>query len=88
MTAMLIAASVFVSHVSAARLDLRNVDIAKPTRVEADDTRRWLADRLASDPADTMAEELDEHAALPRLRAAAIDLIAATRAYERACLRV
>jgi uncharacterized membrane protein YccC len=88
MTAMLVAASVFVSHVSAARLDLRNVDIAKPTREDADDTRRWLAGRLASDPADTMAEQPDEDAPLARLRAAAIDLIGAARTYERACVRV
>jgi uncharacterized membrane protein YccC len=87
MTTMLISATVFAGHLSAARLDLRHPDpdASAPTWNEAEATREWLVSKLASGA----AEEEDLEASnfegpFSRLRAAAIGLINAARAYERA----
>jgi uncharacterized membrane protein YccC len=87
MAAMLIAASVFVAHLSAARLDLRGAETEVAGLVESDAaaTREWLVERLAADPATTCDPPPQEEAPMPRLRAAAVRLIDAARAFEEAC---
>lgn len=82
MPAMLIAVSVFVAHVSAARLDIR---AAEPANLSAlDPTRRWLVARLtAKSGADAPFAEPDDEK-FSRLRAAALELIAAVEAFEEA----
>jgi uncharacterized membrane protein YccC len=87
MAAMLIAVSVFVAHVSAARLGLRGAEPEIAALVESDaaDTREWLAERLAADPRTTSDPPPQRNAPLPRLRASVTRLIDATRAFEQAC---
>ena len=90
MTAMLIAASVFAAHLSAARLDLRHPedDPLAPTPEDAERTRQWLVARLATGAdAASSAEPANFEGPLSRLRAAALRLIEAARAYERAAMR-
>ncbi len=90
MTAMLIAASVFAAHLSAARLDLRDPgdDPLAPTPEDAERTRQWLVARLATEAdAASSAEPANFEGPLSRLRAAALRLIEAARAYERAARR-
>jgi uncharacterized membrane protein YccC len=86
MTSMLIDASKFVAHVSAARLDIRAAEAAaSPTvRPRTDATRKWLVARFAADPeaASRLVEPNDPP--LARLRAAATALVAAVEAYEAA----
>jgi uncharacterized membrane protein YccC len=90
MTAMLIAASVFASHLSAARLDLRHPggEAEALTQDDAERTRLWLLDRLATgaDEASRL-EPPNFEGPLSRLRAAALRLIEAARAYEQASQR-
>ena len=87
MTSMLIAASVFAAHLSAARLDLRHPgdDPTAPAWDDAERTREWLVARLAIG-ADEAAdpEPANFEGPLSRLRAAALRLIGAARVYERA----
>jgi len=90
MTAMLIAASVFAAHLSAARLDLRHPGDAPmaPNRDDAEKTRLWLVARLATGAEAASSHETPNfEGPLSRLRAAALRLIEATRAYERASRR-
>ncbi len=83
MTTMLIAASVYVAHLSAARLDLHEPDVA-PQRLErAQSALQWLNARLAPG-ADETTGAFAVDAPFPRLRAATNDLIAAARAFEEA----
>ena len=84
MPAMLIAASVFAAHVSAARLDIRAaVEGASTTvRETVEATRNWLARRMAVKPNADLPKPGD--ARLERLRAAAEDLIAAVESFEQA----
>jgi uncharacterized membrane protein YccC len=82
MSAMLIATSVFVAHVSAARLDLHEAEHGSaPAALEAvAETRTWLAKRAkASGAAASVAD-----APLPRLRRAAEGLISAAREFAEA----
>jgi uncharacterized membrane protein YccC len=80
MTAMLIAASVFASHVSAARLEMQEAegDEAIEARCAAAATRRWLDQRLAEETPAAEAEA--PHAAL---REAADNLVKAADAFAR-----
>jgi uncharacterized membrane protein YccC len=90
MTTMLIAASVFAAHLSAARLDLRHPgdDPMAPTPEDAERTRLWLVARLATGAEElTRLEAPNYEGPLSRLRAAAIRMIEAARAYERASTR-
>ena len=82
MSAMLISTSVFVAHVSATRLDLRQANqAAAPERLtDVDATRKWLARRLASPTAGPVGA----NAPLPRLRRSAEILIAAANAFSQA----
>lgn len=86
MAAMLIAASVFVAHVSAARLDIRAAEAAaSPTvRERTDATRKWLIARLAARPEAAAKLVAPDDAPLARLRAAADELVDAVEVYERA----
>ena len=90
MAAMLIAASVFVAHLSAARLDLRGAEKDGSALIESDaaSTREWLSERLTADPTKTGDPPPQEEAPLPRLRAAALRLIDAARAFEEASAEV
>ena len=74
------------AHLSAARLDLRGAEKggAAIASSEAEATRQWLAERLAADPATASDPPPQENAPLPRLRAAAMRLIDAARAFEQA----
>ena len=80
MTAMLIAASVFASNVSAARLEMQEAqgDEAIKARCAAEATRRWLDQRLAEKTPAAEAEA--PHAAL---REAADNLVKAADAFVR-----
>jgi hypothetical protein len=82
MSAMLIAASVFVAHVSAARLDLHEAEgaAAREAREAVEATRVWLAMR----PKALVASAAAADAPLPRLRHAAEGLIAAARDFAHA----
>ena len=84
MAAMLIAASVFVAHVSAARLDLQGAEGAdrEAARAQARSTRQWIVGRLASGTEDEPAPESD--APMARLRLAAHGLVEAAQAYQSA----
>ncbi len=91
MTAMLIAASVFAAHLSAARLDLRHPERRsdwRPRRTTpSGPANGWSR---ASRPGPTRlpsAEPPNFEGPLSRLRAAALRLIDAARAYERAATR-
>ncbi len=86
MTAMLIDASKFVAHVSAARLDIRAaVAASSPTvRPRTDATRKWLVARLDADPALAAGLNEPDDPPLAPLRAAAIALVGAVEAYESA----
>jgi uncharacterized membrane protein YccC len=76
MSAMLIAASVFVAHVSAARLDLQEARAPAELKTVAE-TRGWLAKRAkATGPVPLAAD-----APLPRLRRAAESLVAAAKVF-------
>ena len=84
MAAMLIAASVFVAHVSAARLDLQETpepDRAS-ARLQAEATRQWIVARLKAGAEEVL--EPEDEAAMARLRASAIGLLEAAQAYESA----
>jgi uncharacterized membrane protein YccC len=87
MAAMLIAASVFVAHLSAARLGLRdpNAEGSAQARIGAEATRQWIVKQLAADPESTGDRTEEAVAPLPRLGSTAIGLIDAAHAFERAC---
>jgi uncharacterized membrane protein YccC len=83
MSAMLIATSVFIAHVSAARLDLQEADpVAAPDSVRkaVAETRVWLAQRSQAKGAVPPAAD----APLPRLRRASESLVAAAHEFAQA----
>jgi uncharacterized membrane protein YccC len=83
MSAMLIATSVFVAHVSAARLDLRGGEKGgdpESIRKAVNETRVWLAKRAKA--TGVMAPAAEGH--LPRLRRAAEALISAAHEFAEA----
>ncbi len=82
MTSMLIATLVFTANVSAARLDLKDLEgeEAKRRAGEIDVTRQWLARRLVS----TAPQPVSPSAPLPRLRRAAKSLIGAASEFASA----
>ena len=82
MTAMLIAASVFAAHVSAARLDAQGGEgeALRLSPRDAEGTRAWIAQRLAGGGGGEIAPD----APRPRLRAATLSLLERAAAYEAA----
>ena len=83
MSAMLIAVSVFVAHVSAARLDIQAAEVSDAPMASGgmEPTRTWLIARLGADPGVKTRLETPNDAPLARLRAAAIDMADAVEAY-------
>jgi len=82
MTAMLIAASVFAAHVSAARLDAQGGEgeALRLSPRDADATRAWIAARLGG----AGGGEKTAEGPRPRLRAATLTLLQRAAAYEAA----
>jgi len=80
---MLIAVSVFVAHVSAARLDIQAAEVSDAPMASGgmEPTRTWLIARLGADPGVKTRLETPNDAPLARLRAAAIDMADAVEAY-------
>ncbi|HEY1940570.1 MAG TPA: FUSC family membrane protein [Roseiarcus sp.] len=91
MAAMLIAAHVVATHISALRLDLRvsegDAVKAGQAQVEADAARRWLVKTLADFDANDPPVLAGDVRPPPALLKATLALLAAARAYRRVCER-